>query len=72
MLVEVVFVNPFPISADLCSEMDESQVENLRDWMSRILDVMNGRPAVDHFKPTSGRSGERVTLFGKNFSDAIV
>lgn len=72
MLVDVTFTNPFPMAAELCSEMDESQVENLRDWLSRILDVMNGRPAVDYFTPTSGRVGEKVTIIGKNFSDPVV
>lgn len=46
MLVGINFVAPFPGSAELCSEMDESQVENLRDWLSRILDAMNGRTPV--------------------------
>lgn len=43
MLVDITFVTPFPVAAELCSEMDESQVENLRDWLSRILDAMNGK-----------------------------
>lgn len=43
MLVDIIFSSPFPSSTELCSEMDENQVENLRDWLSRILDAMNGR-----------------------------
>lgn len=38
--VEVVFGSPFPVICQLCSKMDEYQVESLRDWLSRILDVM--------------------------------
>lgn len=46
MLVDISFATPFLGSTELCSEMDESQVENLRDWLSRILDAMNGRTPV--------------------------
>jgi hypothetical protein len=43
VLVQVSFSSPFAITAELCSEMDEPQVENLRDWLTRILDAMNGK-----------------------------
>jgi hypothetical protein len=45
MLVEVAFVSPFPIPTEFCSEMNESEVETLKDWLCRVLDVMNGKAA---------------------------
>src|SRR6185436_1288302 len=71
MLVDVVFTSPFPFVAELRSGMDEAQVENLWDWLSHVLDVMNRRPVVEYFTPPFGVVGESVTIIGKNFSEAI-
>lgn len=70
VVVDVVFTSPFPVAAQLCSEMNESEVENLKIWLCRVLDVMNGRPAVDRFTPTEGRPREKVTIIGRNFLHA--
>jgi hypothetical protein len=43
MLVDVVISAPIPLSAELCSELHEPEVEELRDWLGRIVDAMNGR-----------------------------
>jgi len=71
MLVDVVFTSPFPFVAELRSHMNEAQVENLWDWLSHVLDVMNRRPVVEYFSPPFGKAGESVTITGKNFSEAI-
>ena len=44
MQVNIVFTNPYTVSFDLCSEMNEHEVVTLKDWLCRIVDVMNGRP----------------------------
>jgi hypothetical protein len=43
MLVDVVISAPIPMTAELCSELHEPEVEELRDWLGRIVDAMNGR-----------------------------
>lgn len=68
--VDAVFSSPFPMTAQLCSEMNETEVENLKTWLCRILDVMNGKPVVERFSPVEGRAGEKVTIIGKNFLHA--
>jgi hypothetical protein len=47
MLVDVVLSSPLAMTAELCSELHEPEVEELRDWLGRIIDVMNGKGA-DH------------------------
>lgn len=41
VFVSVNFGPPFSLTADLFSEMNESQVESLRDWLTRVLKVMD-------------------------------
>jgi hypothetical protein len=50
--------------------MNETEVENLKVWLCRVLDVMNGKPVVERFAPLEGIPGERVTIIGKNFLHA--
>lgn len=44
--VEVLFGPPFSFTSQLCSEMNRTQVESLRDWLARVIDVMDSKPAA--------------------------
>lgn len=43
MRVDVVLSSPLAMTAELCSELHEKEVEELRDWLSRVIDQMNGK-----------------------------
>jgi len=40
VFVKVNFGAPFSLTADLFSEMNEAQVENLTNWLTRVLETM--------------------------------
>jgi hypothetical protein len=44
VFVTVTFGAPFALTAELSSEMNESQVENLKSWLTRVLTAMNKKP----------------------------
>lgn len=39
-VVDVILFTPTPMTVELGAGMDKSQVKNLRDWLTRILNVM--------------------------------
>lgn len=43
VLVTVTFGAPFALTAELSSEMTKTQVESLKDWLTRIFNAMNGK-----------------------------
>lgn len=43
MVVSVVVTTPLAVAFEFCSEMDLRQVENLRDWLCDIYNLMNGK-----------------------------
>jgi hypothetical protein len=40
VFVSVTFGPPFSLTTDLSSQMQKTQVESLRDWLTRVLNVM--------------------------------
>ena len=50
VLVTVNFGPPFSISADLSSEMNESQVHSLQEWLRRVHETM-----VKKASPSTGK-----------------